>query len=113
MGRRARTRARSATARAGTASRGGLGATGGPAAGGPAVADRSASRRVLAVLNPLKGTSRRRVVWAAIAFAVSGLALAAVGLVAERPEWYRSAMLLGLLALLWGVRASFMSDRRP
>jgi len=53
------------------------------------------------------------VVWAAIAFALLGLVLAAVGLVADRPEWYRSAMLLGLLALVWGVRASFMSDRQP
>ncbi|HEV8653628.1 MAG TPA: hypothetical protein VG276_30575, partial [Actinomycetes bacterium] len=58
------------------------------------------------------GTSRRRVVWAAVAFAVAGLVLTAVGLVADRPEWYRSAMLLGLLALVWGVRAGLMSDDR-
>jgi hypothetical protein len=51
-------------------------------------------------------------VWAAVAFAVAGLVLTAVGLVADRPEWYRSAMLLGLLALVWGVRAGLMSDDR-
>jgi len=116
MGRRARTRARSAAARteatAGTARRDPP-APGGSAPGGATGTGQSTGRRVLAILNPLKGTSRRRVVWAAIAFALLGLVLAAVGLVADRPEWYRSAMLLGLLALVWGVRASFMSDRQP
>jgi len=101
MGRRERTRARSEAARASAA-----------ATGGPTGAARPPGSRVLAILNPLKGTSRMRVVWAAVAFAVAGLVLTVVGLVADRPEWYRSAMLLGLLALVWGVRAGFMSDDR-
>jgi hypothetical protein len=112
MGRRSRTRTRSQATGAGPAA-GAARPTRTPRAQEGAAGTRpSGGRRMLAVLNPRKGTSRRRVTWAAVAFAVAGLVFAAAGLVAGRPEWYRSAMLLGLLALVWGVRAGFMSDRR-
>ena len=90
MGRRARTRAR---------------------ADRPATAGQPPRRRALELLNPLKGTSRRRMGLAAVAFALLALALVAVGLVSGEPSWYRSATLLGLLAVLWGIRALVAPDR--
>jgi hypothetical protein len=48
---------------------------------------------------------------AAVAFALLALALVAVGLVSGEPSWYRSATLLGLLAVLWGIRALVAPDR--
>ncbi|HYT25479.1 MAG TPA: hypothetical protein VEP73_03220 [Actinomycetota bacterium] len=113
MGRRARARERAvAPATEATAVGRGLASR---AADGRAAAGTSRGRRVLGILNPLKATSRRRMAWAAVVFAVLGLALVVAGVATGRPEWYRPALLLGLLAVVWGARAALTAEaeRRP
>jgi hypothetical protein len=105
MGRRARARARAAAAAESTpasqsaASQGTAGPTGW-----------ETRQRLLAALNPIKRRSRGRARFAAVAFGLLALMLVGAALANDRPSLLRPAVLLGLLAVLWGLRALFMSE---
>jgi uncharacterized membrane protein len=64
------------------------------------------------MLNPFgfRRPGRSRVRWAAIGFAVLAVVLAVLGWVTGTGAWFNSAVLLAILALLWGARAAFMRD---
>src|SRR4029450_4675760 len=53
---------------------------------------------------------RSRVRWAAIGFGVLAAVLAVLGWVTGTGAWFNSAVLLAILALLWGARAAFMRE---
>jgi uncharacterized membrane protein len=65
-----------------------------------------------AMLNPFsfQRPGRSRVRWAAIGFAVLAVVLAVLGWVTGTGAWFNSAVLLAILALLWGTRAAFMRE---
>ncbi|HEV8423926.1 MAG TPA: hypothetical protein VGS14_01875 [Actinomycetes bacterium] len=94
MGRRSRARERAATAAAPVAR--------------SAPAGRRRARAGL--LNPFsfKPPSRSRVRNAAVGFALSAAVFATLGWLTGRTAWFNSAVLLAILALVWGVRAVFM-----
>jgi hypothetical protein len=91
MGRRGRARERAA------------GARGTPPRGLP-------GRRLLRWLNPVKPRSRARARFASLAFGVLALTLAAAALSNDRPALFRPAVLLGILTVLWAVRAATMPE---
>jgi hypothetical protein len=99
MGRRSRAREREATA---VAAR--------PAPATPARAEGRRSR--LGFLNPFKfqRPSRSRVRYAAIGFGLSAVLFAVLGWVTGEPASFNSAVLLAVLALVWGARALFMRE---
>jgi hypothetical protein len=71
-------------------------------------------RRLKRWLNPIKPRSRARARFAALVFGVLALMLATAAMTNGRPALYRPAVLLGILAVLWGVRAGFMpEDQEP
>jgi hypothetical protein len=100
MGRRARAKARAAAAAESTPAR--------PAAAGPTGWERR--QQVLAWLSPAKRGSRGRARFAAIVFGVLTLMLAGAALANDRPALLRPALLLGVLAVVWGLRAAFMRE---
>jgi len=65
-----------------------------------------------AMLNPFSfhRPGRSRVRWAAIGFAVLAVLFAVLGWVTGTGAWFNSAVLLAILALLWGARAAFMRE---
>jgi hypothetical protein len=69
-------------------------------------------RRWAAMLNPFsfQRPDRSRVRWAAIGFAVLAVLFAVLGWVTGTGAWFNSAVLLTILALLWGARAAFMRE---
>jgi hypothetical protein len=69
------------------------------------------SRQLLRWLNPIKkrGT-RARARFAALTFGVLALMIAGAAMANSRPSLYRPAVLLGILAVLWGVRSAFMPE---
>jgi hypothetical protein len=95
MGRRSRARERAADSVA--------------ARPGPAVPARR-RRRWVGLLNPFKfrKLDRSRARYGAIGFGLSAVLFAVVGWVSGRPAWFSSAVLLGILALAWGVTAALM-----
>ena len=102
MGRRGRAKARAAAAES-TPAR--------PIATGPTGWERR--QQLLAWLNPSRRGSRGRARFAAIAFGLLGLVLAGAALANDRLALLRPAFLLGVLAVVWGLRAAFMRDEEP
>ena len=96
MGRRSRARERAAR----------------PAPAQPAAAAGRPRRSLLGRLNPFsfQRPTRTRVRYAAIAFAVLAVLFAVLGWVTGTGAWFNSAVLLVILALLWGTRAVFMRE---
>jgi fatty acid desaturase len=96
MGRRSRARERAAR----------------PAPAQPAAAAGRPRRGLLGMLNPFsfQRPTRTRVRYAAIAFAVLAVLFAVLGWVTGTGAWFNSAVLLVILALLWGARAAFMRE---
>jgi hypothetical protein len=71
-------------------------------------------RRLLRWFNPIKRGTRAKARFAALVFAVLTLALAGAAWANQRPSLYRPAVLLGILAVLWGVRSAAMpEDPKP
>src|SRR4029450_3799619 len=72
----------------------------------------AAGRGLAAMLNPFgfQRPGRSRVRWAAIGFGVLAVVLAVLGWVTATGAWFTSAVLLAILALLWGARAAFMRE---
>jgi hypothetical protein len=64
------------------------------------------------MLNPFsfQRPSRSRVRWAAIAFAVLAVLFAVLGWVTGTGAWFNSAVLLVILAVVWGARAALMRE---
>jgi hypothetical protein len=98
MGRRSRARERAAR----------------PAPAQPAAAAEAGrpGRGLLGMLNPFsfQRPTRSRVRWAAVAFAVLAVLFAVLGWATGTGAWFNSAVLLAILALLWGARAAFMRE---
>ena len=96
MGRRSRARERAAR----------------PAPAQPVAAAGRPRRGLLGRLNPVsfQRPSRSRVRWAAIAFAVLAVLFAVLGWVTGTGAWFNSAVLLVILAVVWGARAAFMRE---
>jgi fatty acid desaturase len=69
-------------------------------------------RALLGTLNPFsfQRPTRSRVRFAALAFAVLAVVLGVLGWVTGTGGWFNSAVLLAILALLWGARAAFMRE---
>jgi hypothetical protein len=102
MGRRSRARDRAATAAAAQAR-----------AAAPPPARR---RRWLRQLNPfkLRELTRRRARAGAAGFGLSALLFAVLGWGTGQPAWFSSALLLAILALVWGITSAFLGeDDRP
>jgi hypothetical protein len=100
MGRRSRARGRADASAAGPA--------------GPARAQ--GRRRWLRLLNPFASgpPSRSRARNSAAGFAVAAVACAVLGRLTGEAAWFNSASLLAILALAWGLAATFMGGRgRP
>ena len=98
MGRRARARERDRVAASAPAAR-------------PAAAPQRRSGR-LSALNPfkLRELNRRRARAGAAGFGLAALLFAVLGWATGQPAWFSSAVLLAILALLWGARAAFMGE---
>jgi hypothetical protein len=99
MGRRGRAKARAAAAETTPAT---------PTVTGPTGWERR--QQLLAWLNPVKRGSRGRARFAAIAFGLLALMLVGAALTNDRPALLRPAFLLGILAVVWGLRAAFMRE---
>jgi hypothetical protein len=67
-------------------------------------------QRLLRWLNPARRRSRGRARFAAVAFGLLTLMLVGAALANDRPALLRPAALLGLVAVLWGLRAAFMTE---
>lgn len=80
--------------------------SGKPRSGEPGSGD-PPRRRGLSALNPRKAPTRSRVRTAALLFAALAIVLGILGLTVDR-GYLQPAVLLALLALLWGVRALIM-----
>jgi hypothetical protein len=78
----------------------------GGAAGGPGRAP--AAGRIARALNPRRPPTRARAARFAVVCAAVALLLTAVGLSRGRDGWQPTAIMLGILALLWGIRAATM-----
>ena len=102
MGRRSRARERAA---ASVAAR--------PGAAVPAPEKRR--RSWLQTLNPFKfrQLTRARARAGAIGFGLSGVVFAVAGWLTGQVAWFSSAVLLGILALAWGVTAAFLGRDDP
>jgi hypothetical protein len=61
-------------------------------------------------LNPFsfQRPTRSRVGLAAAGFGLLAVVLGVAGWLAEEPGWFNSAVLLAVLALVWGLRAAVM-----
>jgi hypothetical protein len=96
MGRRSRARERAAR----------------PAPAQPVAAAGRPRRGLLGMLNPFsfQRPSRSRVRGAAIGFAVLAVLFAVLGWVTGTGAWFNSAVLLVILAVVWGARAAFMRE---
>jgi hypothetical protein len=100
MGRRGRAKARAAAAAETPPA--------GPTATGPTGWERR--QQLLAWLNPAKRGSRGRARFAAVVFGLLTLMLVGAALANDRPALFRPAFLLGILAVVWGLRAAFMRE---
>jgi hypothetical protein len=99
MGRRSRARDRAAASVAAPA--------------GPATAAREPGwRRWVRLLNPFAGTrpTRSRARGTAVVFGVAAVLAAVVGRVTVEPAWYSSAVLLAILAVVWGLASAVLGD---
>jgi hypothetical protein len=98
MGRRSRARERAATAEAAQAR-----------AAAPAPTRR---RSWLRQLNPFKfrELNRRRARAGAAGFGLAALLFAVLGWATGQPAWFSSAVLLAILALVWGITSAFLSQ---
>ena len=98
MGRRSRARERAAASVA----------AGPPGVAVPAPEQRR--RNWLRTLNPFKfrRLTRARARAGAIGFGLSGVVFAVLGMVTREASWFSSAVLLGILALAWGVTAALL-----
>jgi hypothetical protein len=98
MGRRSRARDRAATAEAAQAR----------AATDPAPPRRSWLRR----LNPFRfrELNRRRARAGAAGFGLAALLFAVLGWSTGQPAWFSSAVLLAILAVVWGVTSAFLGE---
>jgi hypothetical protein len=98
MGRRSRARDRAATAEAAQAR---------AAAAAPA-----RRRSWLRQLNPFKfrEMTRRRARAGAAGFGLAALLFAVLGWATGQPAWFSSAVLLAILAVVWGVTSAFLGD---
>jgi hypothetical protein len=98
MGRRSRARERERAAAAAAA---------GP---GPAGPPRERRRTWARLLNPFKfrRLTRARARAGAIGFGLSGVMFAVLGWLTGQVAWFSSAVLLGILALAWGVTAALL-----
>jgi hypothetical protein len=103
MGRRSRARERTAASVA--AAR--------PGAAVPAPEKRR--RSWVAALNPFKfrRLTRSRARAGAIGFGLSAVLFAVLGMVNREASWFSSAVLLGILALAWGVTAVLLGKGDP
>jgi hypothetical protein len=99
MGRRSRARDRAATAAAAQAR----------AAAAPAPARRW---RWLRGLNPfkLRELNRRRARAGAAGFGLAAALFAVLGWATGQPAWFSSAVLLAILALVWGITSAFLGE---
>jgi hypothetical protein len=75
-------------------------------------ADGRPRRSLAGMLNPFsfQRPGRSRVRYFAIAFAVLAILFAVLGWATGTGAWFNSAVLLAILALLWGARAAFMGE---
>jgi hypothetical protein len=98
MGRRSRARDRAATAEAAQAR---------AAAAAPA-----RRRSWLRQLNPFKfrEMTRRRARAGAAGFGLAALLFAVLGWATGQPAWFSSAVLLAILAVVWGVTSAFLGE---
>jgi hypothetical protein len=99
MGRRSRARDRAAASVAAPA--------------GPATAAREPGwRRWVRLLNPFARTrlTRARTRGTAVAFGLAAVLAVVVGRVAGEPAWYSSAVLLAILAVVWGLASAVLGD---
>jgi hypothetical protein len=97
MGRRSRARERQAAAVAAPA--------------GPAAPDRARrGRGWLRLLNPFRfrDLTRSRARTTAVVFGVAAVVTMLAGRVTEEPAWYSSAVLLAVLAVVWGIGAALL-----
>jgi Flp pilus assembly protein TadB len=96
MGRRSRARDRAATA-----------ATTQARAAAPAP-----RRSWLRQLNPFKfrELNRRRARAGAAGFGLAALLFAVLGWATGQPAWFSSAVLLAILALVWGITSAFLGE---
>jgi hypothetical protein len=100
MGRRGRARARAAEAEAG--------APAGQTMTSPT--GWQTRQRLLRWLNPAKRRSRGRARFVAVVFGLVGLMLVGAALTNDRPALLRPAFLLGVVAVIWALRAVFMDE---
>ena len=99
MGRRSRARERAAASVAAPA--------------GPATAAREPGwRRWVRLLNPFAGTrpTRARARGTAVVFGVAAVLAMVVGRVTGERAWYSSAVLLAILAVVWGLASAVLGD---
>jgi hypothetical protein len=99
MGRRSRARERAAASVAAPA--------------GPATAAREPGwRRWVRLLNPFaRGRpTRARARGTAVVFGVAAVLAVVVGRVTGEPAWYSSAVLLAILAVVWGLASAVLGD---
>ena len=100
MGRRSRARERAAASVAAPA--------------GPATAAREPGwRRWVRLLNPFartRPTTRARARGTAVVFGLAAVLTVVVGRVTGEPAWYSSAMLLAILAVVWGLASAVLGD---
>jgi hypothetical protein len=103
MGRRSRARARAAASAVAE----------GPGAA-PPVPDRR-RRGWLRALNPFKfrQLTRSRARTGAIGFGVLAVLFAVLGMVSKEASWFSSAVLLAILAVVWGVTAALLGRGDP
>jgi len=102
MGRRTRARQRAADAAAATAA-----ATAAPAAG----AEERPRRSWLGLLNPFRfrRLSSTRARHGAMGFGLSAVLFAVLGWMTGQVAWFNPAVLLAVLALVWGATAALMA----
>ena len=98
MGRRSRARERAATAEAAQAR-----------ADAPAPAPRRSWLRRLSPFR-FRELNRRRARAGAAGFGLAALLFAVLGWATGQPAWFSSAVLLAILALVWGITSAFLSQ---
>jgi hypothetical protein len=72
-------------------------------------------RSWLGAINPFKfrQLTRSRARAGAIGFGLSALLFAVLGMVSREASWFSSAVLLGILAVAWGVAAALLGRGDP
>jgi hypothetical protein len=69
-------------------------------------------RRWVRLLNPFGGArpTRARARGTAAVFGVAAVVAVLVGRLTDEPAWYSSAMLLAILAVVWGLASAVLGD---